>query len=424
MGKADLKTETLTAADETAPPDSEELIARARKLQPLLREEQQACEERGHPSRDVAKAIRDAGLFRILSPKRYGGYQMALPNFYAVIMEIARGCPSTGWWYALGAAHAVQVSSYLEKQGQDEVFAHGPDFCAPWSFNADRATALPVAGGYRVSGKWAYCSGAPHADFFMGGMSVPDMQGRTASRETSWIAPTLTVVVPRGQFEMLDDWGDFLGMRGSGSNSVVLQDVFVPDHMTIRMNHAATLFGETPGSRLHDGAALYGGLFNAFAEGSLAAMAAGTAMAAIDEYIQIMKTRTAGFSGRRRIDIEDYQRTLGLAIVMADTARAAAIRGAEIYMETSARSVADIAPFTNEAGVRLDGMYHMIEKLVAEVVESLLRTASSAASRNGQKLQRYWRDVTTLRSRRDQLDFRAAGIALEYLKAAGHLSSG
>jgi 3-hydroxy-9,10-secoandrosta-1,3,5(10)-triene-9,17-dione monooxygenase len=416
----------IKAADPTAmvAPDLEEVVRRARTLQPMLREEQQACEERGYPSAEVAGAIRDAGLFRILSPRLYGGYQMPLPNFYATIMEIARGCPSTGWWYALGAAHAVQVSSYLEEQGQDEVFAGGPDFCSPWSFNSHHAVALPIEGGYRVSGTWAYCSGAPHADFFMGGMSVPDIHGRTATRETSWISPTLTIVVPKGQFEVLDDWGDLLGMRGSGSNGVVLKDVFVPNHMTIRMDHAATLFGDTPGSRLHDGEALYGGLFNAFAEGSLAAMAVGTAEAAIDEYIHLMKTKNAGLSGRRRVEMEDYQRTLGLAIVTADTARAAAIRGAEIYMERSARSVSGIAPFTNEAGVRLDGMYHMVEKLVGEVVETLLRTASSAASRNGQKLQRYWRDVTTLRSRRDQLDFRAAGIAVEYLKAAGHLARG
>ena len=421
MGQAN--TKAADRVDETAP-DLEELVRRARALQPLLREEQQACEERGHPGAEVARALRDAGLFRMLSPRAYGGYQMPLPSFYAVIMEIARGCPSTGWWYALGAAHAVQVSSYLEREGQDEVFAGGPDFCAPWSFNADRAIAMPVDGGYRVSGKWAYCSGAPHADFFMGGMSVPDIHGRTASRETSWIAPTLTVIVPKGHFTVLDDWGDMLGMRGSGSNGVVLEEVFVPNHMTIRMNHAATLFGDTPGSRLHGGEPLYGGLFNAFAEGSLAAMAVGTAEAAIDEYIDIMKTRNAGLSGRLRIDMEDYQRTLGLALVTADTARAAAIRGAEIYMERSARSIAGAVPFTNEAGVRLDGMYHMVEKLVADVVETLLRTASSAASRNGQKLQRYWRDVTTLRSRRDQLDFRAVGIALEYLNAAGHLARG
>lgn len=412
----------VTMAGRADTPNLEELLRRARALQPLLRDEQADCEERGCPSAEVAQAIRDAGLFRILSPIRYGGYQMALPNFYAAIMEIARGCPSTGWWYALGAAHAVQVSSYLEQDGQDEVFARGPDFCAPWSFNADHAMALPVEGGYRVSGRWAYCSGAPHADFFMGGMSVPDIHGRTASRETSWIAPTLTVVVPKGQFEILDDWGDLLGMRGSGSNGVVLDNVFVPTHMTIRMNHAATLFGDTPGSRLHKGEPLYGGLFNAFAEGSLAAMAVGTAQAAIDEYIHIIKTRNAGLSGRLRIDMEDYQRTLGLAVVTADTARAATIRGAEIYMERSARSVAGITPFTNEAGVRLDGMYHMVEKMVADVVEPLLRTASSTASRNGQKMQRYWRDVTTLRGRRDQLDFRASGIALEYLHAAGHLN--
>ncbi|MBN9237778.1 MULTISPECIES: hypothetical protein [Phyllobacteriaceae] len=59
---------------------------------------------------------------------------------------------------------------------------------------------------------------------------MPDIHGRTASRETSWIAPTLTVVAPTGQFEVLDDWGDLVGMRGSGSNGGVLEDIFVPTH--------------------------------------------------------------------------------------------------------------------------------------------------------------------------------------------------
>lgn len=399
-------------------PEAEELVRRARSFQTLLREQQQQCEERGHPSAEVADALREAGLFRILSPRRYGGYEMPLPVFYSVIMEIARGCPSTGWWYALGAGHAVQVSSYLEKAGQDEIFAKGPDFSAPWSFNSRNARIVPVDGGYRVSGNWAFCSGAPHADFFMGGMSVADGEGRMTSHENSWVSSTLTVVVPKGRFQMLDDWGDMLGMRGSGSNSVVLEDVFVPHHMTIRMNRAPTLLGDTPGTRLHGGNPLYGGLFQAFAEGSLAAMAVGTAEAAIDEYAHLLKTRNDGLTGRLRVDVEDYQRTLGLAVVTADTARAAAIRGAEIYMETAQRSVRKIAPFTNEVGVRLDGMYHVVERLVGEVVESLLRTASSSATRNGEKLQRYHRDVTTLRSRREQLDFCAAGIALEYLKAA------
>lgn len=401
-------------------PSVAELVERARSFRSTLRQQQASCEERGYPSAEIASAFRENGLFRILTPKTFGGYEMQLPDFYAVIMEIARGCPSTGWWFALGAGHAVQVASYMQEVGQRAVFGAGPDFAAPWSFNSRDASAAPVAGGYRVSGKWAFCSGAPHADYFMGGMPMPTAAKQSQGPESSWASPTLTVVVPKGSFTVLEDWGDMLGMRGSGSNGVVLNDVFVPDSMTIKMNRAATLFGDTPGTLLHRGNPLYGGLFNAFAEGSLAAMAVGAAEAAIDEYVSILTSKTAGPTGVLRKDVPDYQRTLGLAVVTADTARAAAIRGAQIYMETAERSVRRIAPFSNDIAIRLDGMYHQVERMTFEVVETLLRTASSSASRNGERLQRYYRDVTTLRSRRDQLDFRAAGIAVEYLKANGH----
>lgn len=81
-------------------------------MRPRLRDLQAETEERTYPSKDTHDQFKAAGFFRVMTPKRFGGHEMGLKDFYRLVMEIARGCPSTGWWYALGAAHAVQICSY------------------------------------------------------------------------------------------------------------------------------------------------------------------------------------------------------------------------------------------------------------------------------------------------------------------------
>jgi 3-hydroxy-9,10-secoandrosta-1,3,5(10)-triene-9,17-dione monooxygenase len=181
--------------------------------------------------------------------------------------------------------------------------------------------------------------------------------------------------------------------------------------MTYHVDLGASMIGPTPGSRLH-GDALYGGLFAAFAEGGLSAMATGTAYAAIDEYETIIKTKTTPGTTVLRAENPDFQRTLGIAIALADCARAITLQGADQFLEGAEASVANESPFTPEMAARIDGMYHCAEKLAYDAVEALLRTSSSLALKDGQPLPRYFRDLITLRTRgHDQFEFRAAAIA-------------
>ncbi len=383
MGQAN--TKAADRVDEMVP-DLEELVRRARALQPLLREEQQACEERGHPGAEVARALRDAGLFRMLSPRAYGGYQMPLPSFYAVIMEIARGCPSTGWWYALGAAHAVQVSSYLEKEGQDEVFAGGPDFCAPWSFNADRAIAMPVDGGYRVSGKWAYCSGAPHADFFMGGMSVPDIHGRTASRETSWIAPTLTVIVPKGHFTVLDDWGDMLGMRGSGSKTLIFDKVFVPEH---RIQAARDMMeGKSAGFGLYPDSKIFYTPYRPYFASGFSSISLGIAERMLEAFKEKTRNRVRAYTGASVGTATPALMRLAESTHQVAAARALLEKTWEDHREHGeARRYPSPATLT---AWRTNQAY--VVKLCVEAVDRLFGAAGAGAWFETNEMQRLFRD--------------------------------
>lgn len=325
----------------------DDLVDRAEALLPWLREQQGACEQRGHPSREVYEAFKEAGFFRVVTPKIFGGYELSLRDYYQLVMAIARGCPSTGWWYALGAAHAVQISSYCQPETQRAVFAFDPDFSGPWTFNSSNIALAAVEGGYRISGTWHFCSGGPHASFLMAGLRC-DVPGFEPGSK-------VTALVPRGHFTVLDDWGDMLGVRGSGSNSIRIDNVFVPAAMVFEADSKPEAYGPTPGSALH-GNPLYGGLFRAFAEGGLAAVATGTARAAIDEYVAMITTKTSPHKGKLlRADDPNFQRTLGLAIATVDSVEAITLQGAELFLHHADRAVRRVEPFDQVKARSMDG---------------------------------------------------------------------
>lgn len=378
---------------------------------PMLRTRQAATERDAAPSAETYEAMRAAGLFRMLVPAHFGGYEMELTEFYRIVSIVARGCPSTGWWYALGGGHAVQIASYCSEGTQGKAFA-SPDFSAPWSFNVQNMKVEKVEGGYRLSGIWRFCSGIPHAPFMMAGTPRINEKGE---RENG-----LTFLLPKGDYTILDDWGDLIGMKGSGSNGAQVDDVFVPDDMVFEGYSVASSIGHTAGSLLH-GNTFYGGIFSGFREGGLAAVACGLIDAAIDDYTATMLTKKTPVKGNwLRVVDPDFQRSLGTAMVAATTARAILMQGAQLYAEHSRAAVEQRAPFNLAKGEMMDGMYHFVERLAADTVQLLSRTGSTTSMRDGEPMQRYLRDVTALTTRADYFEFRAGELALKVLEDQGH----
>lgn len=392
-------------------PTIDDLIARARDLRPRLRALQAETEERTYPSAETYALFKAAGFFRVMTPRMFGGYAMSLQDFYRLVIEIARGCPSTGWWYALGAAHSVQICSYCAPETQAKVFAFDPDFSGPWTFSAPKGRFTPDGDGFRLDGIWHFASGGPHSAFMMAGIAGKDGKyGKT---------PSVTALVPRGQFAILADWGDIVGMQGSGSNSVRIDNVFVPADMIFEHDYGQDIFGPTPGSILH-GDAFFGGLFAGFAEGGLAAVAVGTGYAALDEYEHLLRTRNSVHNpGLRRLDDREFLRKYGMAIAQLEMARGAVLQGAATYLRHCEASVAGLAPFDQCKARILDGSYHAIENTVFQVIDDLARASSSTAFRKGQPMLRYMRDIMTLTSRGDFFEFRAADVARLVLEGPG-----
>jgi 3-hydroxy-9,10-secoandrosta-1,3,5(10)-triene-9,17-dione monooxygenase len=401
-GEGPGSTGTIVGRDTAARERLGELLEAARALRPQLRANQAETEVHGRYAPEIHQAFVDAGFFRIMQPKSLGGLELGVEAFYQVITEVARGCPSTAWCLCLSAGHTLTLASYWGEEAQREIFGEHGYIVSPASFNAqpdavitaDERDGVP---GLRVSGTWKYCSGAPYSTHFM-----PSFVRQAEDRDEPAV---YWAVVPRPAYTVLDDWGGIIGMRGSGSNSIHIDNAFVPGHHVTEAAWTSQLSGETAGSRLH-GRDWYAGPFTAFAEGEIAAVTAGLGLAAIDEYERIITSSKAPMTARdmRRSEHPVWQGKFGTALALVDSAVALSGRGGQWYEEFARQSVCGEAPFSAERALRLNNLYLVAENQIWAAIEMMLSSAGSRHSADGARLQRYFRDMVATRTRTDQLD--------------------
>jgi alkylation response protein AidB-like acyl-CoA dehydrogenase len=217
----------LTAAD---------LVARMVELQPLVAARARHAEERRQLDDDVLAAIHASGVFRHFVPRRYGGLQLGVGDFVEIVLPLGESCASTAWVTSFLMEHNLILSLFPERT-QEEVFGSQPYVMAPGAaFPPGRA--VPVEGGFLVSGRWSYASGVRHSDWALGtalvdGAERPDMR---------W------VLVPIEAVQVHDVW-HVDGLAATGSDDFSMDEVFVPDHRTLRMSEMGD--GTSPGARLH-----------------------------------------------------------------------------------------------------------------------------------------------------------------------------
>ncbi|GGT00242.1 acyl-CoA dehydrogenase family protein [Streptomyces chromofuscus] len=369
-----------------------ELIERAAALRPTLLERQSETERLTVYPKETHEDFLRAGFYRTLQPRRYGGYEFDVPTFYRVVTEIARGCPSTGWAFSLSAAHVLQVASFFEEQTQNEVFGEDGDFRAA-STVAPVGVAQPDGEGHLVlDGTWSYSSGSPYSTHYLG------QTFRASENPDDRPGPLVLFVAPRSSWTLLDDWYGSLGLRGSGSNSLRFDKASVPSHHTVEgslLDQAVE--GGTVGSKLH-GRAMYAGRPGSFFQGEMAALMIGTAYAAADEYARIIsERRLIQDPSRTRADLHDYQRHLGEALAAIHTADAAMRATADQWMEACADNVSGRAPFTTADDDRFALVHLTAGRMAWDALQGILfRTAGTRQARDGQRMQRYFRDAATI----------------------------
>jgi 3-hydroxy-9,10-secoandrosta-1,3,5(10)-triene-9,17-dione monooxygenase len=395
-------------ANKMAPPEpgltADELVARAVALRGALRDGQAAADERGTYSPEMHEAFEKAGFYRTLQPRLYGGYEFDVPTFARLIMEVARGCPGSAWCLALGSGHALNVGSLFGERAQAEVFGGNGHFVAA-ARAVPSGTATRADGGWRLDGVWDYCSGVPYSTHVMVGVRI--VEGGAPMQVG-------VALVPRDQWTMLDNWGGFIGMRASGSNSVEMKGAWIPEHYLVREDFFnPNLSQGTEGARLH-GNPMYAGGTLGFFQTEISSIMVGVGYAALDEYESIVTVRKAfGPNALLQSQTPDYQRFYGIALGKVEAARHAVLGAAQEYMDIARLAVEGKRTYLRSDDLRLQAGMQQAAELSFDAVDILFRAAATSASaKNGTRMNRYFRDISMARTNPGlQFELKAADLA-------------
>lgn len=200
------------------------LIERARAMVPALKERaRRATAEHRIPDETIAE-MQAAGFFKVLQPKRWGGYEMHPNVFFEIQKLLAEGCMSTGWVYGVVGGHPYELALFHD-QAQVDVWGEDDSILISSSYQpvgkVERAE-----GGFYLSGRWGFSSGSDHCQWvLLGAMIPPEKEGD---------APDMrTFLVPRTDYSIENTW-DVFGLQGTGSQDIVVERAFVPDYRTHR----------------------------------------------------------------------------------------------------------------------------------------------------------------------------------------------
>ena len=413
------------------------IVARAPQVAEIAARYSDEAETARQLSPQVVRAVRDAGFARHFVPVAHGGETGGFTELTAAVALVGEGCTSAAWAASL-AAYAGRYAAFLPEAGQAEIWAEGPDVVLAGALMPS-GKAEPVDGGWRLSGEWKYISGVHFADWALACAAVPakdtgnagnaahgasvangaaagndasagngtsagnraraanDAPARTsANAENPEGRPeVLFFAVPRADFSIEDSWFT-VGMRGTGSHTLVLSDVFVPDHLTLP--RSAVHAGRAPASdaRCH--------IVPMYAVNALpfAAPLIGAARGALRAWIARTGQRVDR-RGRAVREMPSAQVALARSAAEVDAAELLILRTAAVADGTE-------CPPEGEAAVRGARDLALAVELLVSAVDRVFRASGTSGQSSSDPVQRFWRDVNSAASH-VALSFETTGAA-------------
>jgi len=357
-------------------PTSQDVASRVCDVLPTLRKHALWQEENRRLHEEAVEALAQAGVFRLRTPARYGGYEADTRTLIDVATELGRGDGSAAWSAAVSWIPGWMVGRFPQNV-REEVFAT-PDarVCGTLS---PGGIAAPVPGGVMVNGRWGFITGAWHSQW----------QQIIAIRTGPGEPAPIMALVPMSELQIVDDWHT-AGLRGSGSVSTVAQDVFVPEERTLPLG--VVLQPQSPAD-LNGDSGIHRPPLVPVAAASAVGVATGLAHAARDAFLQRLPGRKityTGYDSQQDAPITHLQ--VAEAVMAIDEADFHADRLGSLVD----RKAADGSPWTIEERVRaradLGAACHR-----AKQAADVLAMASGASSIYHQvAIQRIQRDLAAL----------------------------
>lgn len=351
------------------------MLEGVRELLPVLRERAQATEDARRVPDDSVKALQQTKFFKLLQPKRYGGLEAHPNDFYRAVRMIASACGSTGWVASVLGCHPWQLGLF-DDRAQAEVWGEDDDTRISSSY-APMGRAAPVEGGFEFTGRWSFSSGCDHAAWvFLGGL-VTDRDGTPTDFRT--------FLLPRADYRIDDVW-DTIGLRGTGSNDIIVDRVFVPEHRTLSFTDTGRC--RCPGQTVNTGP-LYRLPFASVFSCSISVPVIGMATGAYDAYVDHTRERVRASTGGRAAEDSFNQLRIADAASMIDSAVLQIER--DIDEEMRLAEAGEKIPFPLRLRVRRDQVNATSAAIAA--VDRLFESAGGRALRVGTPIQRFWRDA-------------------------------
>ncbi|HEV8016163.1 MAG TPA: acyl-CoA dehydrogenase family protein [Stellaceae bacterium] len=350
-----------------------EAIARAKKIGEVAKANAVATEKLRHLPPENVQAMVDSDLIGLIIPKDRGGYGIdSWMTVVDVVTEVGRHCGASGWCFDLLIQHHW-VFGMFPGECQDQVYKADPRPKIGTSFMpASKVTRAP--GGYRVTGDWSFSSGIDHSDWAILGGAVPAADG-------SGPPDVRFFMFAPGEFKPKDTWYA-VGLKGSGSNNVVVNDVFVREEFTVRAADFGA--GQTPGSKVNKGVMFKEPGYVAFPFGIFCPLM-GIARGALDSFTDFAKTRAASAVRDPLLQLLNTQRAIGEAAAEIDAAYLLAKDNDEKLMAGLPNGEADMSAIRRN--------FTLASRLAIRGVDRLFEASGARGILDSNPIQRFWRDV-------------------------------
>ncbi|MEV6224864.1 3-hydroxy-9,10-secoandrosta-1,3,5(10)-triene-9,17-dione monooxygenase oxygenase subunit [Nocardia fluminea] len=354
---------------------TQEVTERVEALLPTLRERAQEAEDLRRIPEESMKALQETGFFRLLQPRQWGGHAADPVVFYDTVRKIASACGSTGWVSGIIGVHNWHLALF-EQQAQQDVWGEDTDVRISSSY-APMGAGQAVDGGYIVRGSWAWSSGSDHATWaVLGGPVIKN--GKPVDFGS--------FLIPRSDYRIDDVW-NVVGLRGTGSNTVVVEDVFVPSHRFLSFR--AMSEGRAPGLEQNTDP-VYKMPWGTVHPTTISAPIVGMGYGAYEAHVEHQGKRVrAAYAGENAKD--DPFAKVRVAEAASDIDAAWRQLSGNVAEEYALLLAGEEVPFDLRVRARRDQV-RSTGRVIASI-DKLFESSGATALANGTPLQRFWRDA-------------------------------